>query len=178
MNANDEKIAMTAEETAFIDGFVKKHCRPHEVVIAERLERWCTRMQARIFDSPVEWSLAAAGGILPRLDAAKPAKEPVSPDETVRFVFASDSEHPGKAWRAELHIPPKATVGTMLSVKVSGIGNDAVPEGVLKLAGCKIPLVGGEGGILFDLFLNGIRSSEVSLMRPDGSVEPGKLLFL
>ena len=177
MNATDEtKIEMTPEEQAFIAGFVAEHCVPHEAVIARRLEVWCGRMQQRIIAAPVEWRLAAAGGLLQPLKPETAAPE--SPDETVRFVFASVSARPGKAWRAELTVPPKATVGTMLAVRVSGLGIDAVPEGVLSLAGCKIPLANGEGGILFDLFLSGIRNAEVSLSRPDGSVEGGRLMFL
>lgn len=178
MNANDEKVVMTAEEHAFIDDFVAKRCIPHGTVIAKRLERWCEAMQARIFDEPVEWKLAAAGGILPPIGSKSAAPVPMSPDETVRFVFASESDIPGKAWRAELIIPPNATVGTVLSVKVSGLGIDATPEGVLTLAGCRIPLVSGEGGILFDLFLNGVRNAEVSLARADGTEEPGRLMFI
>ncbi len=73
---------------------------------------------------------------------------------------------------------PRATVGTVLSIRVSGLGIDAVPEGVLSLAGCQIPLQNGEGGILFDLFLNGIRNAVVSLRRPDGTEGDGKLMFL
>ena len=122
MNANDDRIVMTAEETAFIERFVKEHCTPHETVVARRLDRWCAEMQARIFESPIEWSLAAAGGILPAFEPKKKAPPPKSPNEMVRFVFASESDKPGKAWRAELSIPPEATVGTMLSVKVSGLG--------------------------------------------------------
>ena len=177
MNATDDaKIEMTPEERVFIAGFVADHCVPHEAVIAKRLEAWCERMQQRIVAAPVEWRLASAGGILPPLKPAVAAPE--SPDETVRFVFASVSERAGRAWRAELTIPSKATVGTMLSIRVSGLGIDAVPDGVLSLAGCKIPLVRGEGGILFDLFLSGIRNADVSLSRPDGSVEGGRLMFL
>ena len=33
----DEKVVMTAGEAAFIDRFVAEHCRPHAVVMAERL---------------------------------------------------------------------------------------------------------------------------------------------
>lgn len=172
---DDEKIAMTPEETAFIDAFVGKHCVPHERVVARRLEAWCERMQQAIVSAPVQWRLAAAGGVLPPL---RPTESPEAPDEEVRFVFASESERPGKAWRAELTVPPKATVGTMLELGVTGLGIDAVPEGVFSLAGCKIPLQDGKGGILFDLFLGGIRNAEVALVRPDGSVERGRLMFL
>ena len=172
---DDEKIAMTPEETAFIDAFVGKHCVPHERVVARRLEAWCERMQQAIVSAPVQWRLAAAGGVLPPL---RPTESPEAPDEEVRFVFASESERPGKAWRAELTVPPKATVGTMLELGVTGLGIDAVPEGVFSLAGCKIPLQDGKGGILFDLFLGGIRNAEVALARPDGSVERGRLMFL
>ena len=177
MNATDEtRIEMTPEERAFIAGFVADHCVPHGTVISRRLDAWCERMQHRIVAAPVEWRLASAGGILPPLRPE--VATPESPAETVGFIFASVSERPGKAWRAELTIPPKATVGTMLSIRVSGLGIDAVPDGVLSLAGCKIPLSNGEGGILFDLFLSGIRNADVSLSRPDGSVEGGRLMFL
>jgi len=176
MKANDdEKIEMTPAETAFIDAFVGAHCVPHEQVVARRLEVWCARAQQAILAAPTQWRLAATGGVLPQL---KPTTSPESPEETVRFVFASLSERPGRAWRAELTIPPKATVGTMLPVRVSGLGIDAVPEGVLSLAGCQIPLQGGEGAILFDIFLNGIRNARVSLRRPDGTAEDGRLMFL
>ena len=178
MNANDAKIEMTAAETAFIDGFVKERCIPHDTVIERRLERWCAKMQSRIFESPIEWSLAAAGGILPKFEPKAGVQTPKSPAETVRFVFASASGEPGKAWRAELLIPPEATLGTIIPVKVTGLGIDSVPEGVLTLAGCKIPLVNGEGGILFDLFIGGIRTPGVSLTRPDGTSESGKLMFM
>ena len=174
--ANDRpEIEMTPEEKSFIDGFVSRHCVPHETVIARRLEAWCERMQQAVLATPVSWRLAAAGGVLPPLN---PSHTPVAPEEPVRFVFASKSDRPGRAWRAELTVPPKATVGTMLDIRVSGLGIDAVPEGVLAIAGCKVPLQGGEGGILFDLFLGGIRNSTVSLSRPDGSVECGRLMFL
>ena len=174
--ANDRpEIEMTPEEKSFIDGFVSRHCVPHETVIARRLEAWCERMQQAVLATPVSWRLAAAGGILPPLRSAESLE---APDETVRFVFASLSERPGKAWRAELTVPPKATVGTMLELGVTGLGIDAVPEGVFSLAGCKIPLQDGRGGILFDLFLGGIRNAEVALVRPDGSVERGRLMFL
>lgn len=175
MKVTEEEIVMTPAETAFIDAFVARHCVPHEQVVARRLDVWCERMQQKIVEAPLSWSLAAAGGVLPSL---RPAASPESPDEAVRFVFASRSERPGKAWRAELTVPPKATVGTMLPIRVSGLGIDAVPEGVLSLAGCQIPLQDGEGGILFDLFLSGIRSACVSLRRPDGTVEDGRLMFL
>lgn len=171
----EKNVEMTPSEQTFIDAFVKEHCTSHELVIARRLDAWCERMQLAILSEPVEWRLASAGGILPPLHAET---RPESPDETVRFVFASDSERPGKAWRAELTVPPRATVGTLLPLHVSGLGIDAVPQGVFLLAGCKIPLADGKGGILFDIFLSGIRNSDVSLIRPDGSSERGKLMFL
>lgn len=170
-----EMIVMTPAEEAFIDAFVGERCVPHGQVLARRLEAWCERMQQAIVSAPVQWRLAAAGGVLP---PPRPSESPESPEETIRFVFASRSERPGKAWRAELTIPPNASVGTMLDIRVTGLGVDAVPEGVFSVAGCKIPLRDGKGGILFDLFLGGIRNAEVGLTRPDGSVERGRLMFL
>ena len=178
MKTNEEEIEMTAAECAFIDGFVNERCVPHDTVIARRLERWYEKMQSRIFESPIEWNLAAAGGILPKLNSSGKVEPPVSPAESVRFVFASFSDEPRIGWRAELRIPPEATLGTIIPVKVTGLGVDSMPEGVLTLAGCKIPLAGGEGAILFDLFINGIRTPGISLTRPDGTTEPGKLMFM
>jgi len=173
-----ENVVMTPEETAFIDAFVGERCVPHEQVIARRLDAWCARMQQAVVSAPTQWRLAAAGGVLSPLRPTVAPESPVSPEETVRFVFASQSERPGRAWRAELTIPPKASVGTMLPVRVTGLGIDAVPDGVLSLAGCQIPLQNGEGGILFDIFLSGIRNARVSLRRPDGTIEDGRLMFL
>lgn len=170
-----DKIEMTLAESAFIAGFVEEHCVPHEQVVARRLDAWCERAQQAIVAAPVRWRLAAAGGVMAPLH---PEVAPESPDEPVRFVFASISERPGAAWRAELSVPPKATVGTMLELRVAGLGIDAVPMGVFSVAGCKIPLQDGRGCILFDLFLSGIRKAEVALFRPDGSVEHGRLMFL
>lgn len=178
MIAKDVNIEMTAEETAFIDRFVNRRCVPHNVVVSQRLEKWCDKMQLAIFEQPIEWNLAAASGLLPKSAKKVDDKKLKAPDENIRFVFASLCDEPGKAWRAELRIPSGATLGTMLPVKVTGIGSDSLPEGVLALAGCKIPLVDGEGGILFDLFVSGIRSSQVYLLRQNGMPVPGKLMFM
>lgn len=178
MNAEDTKIELTASETAFIEGFVKEHCVPHDDVVSRRLGRWCDKMQSRIFEEPIQWNLAAASGVQPKVVSKGDKKNLKSPDENIRFVFASLNDEPGIAWRAELRIPPGATLGTMLPIKVTGIGSDTVPEGVLHLAGCKIPLTDGDGGILFDLFVSGIRSSQVYLLRQNGMPVPGKLMFM
>lgn len=178
MNAKDTNIELTASETAFIEGFVKEHCVPHDDVVSRRLENWCDKMQLRIFEEPIQWNLAAASGVQLNSGELKNKKNLKSPDENIRFVFASLNDEPGIAWRAELRIPPGATLGTMLPIKVTGIGSDSLPEGVLHLAGCKIPLTEGEGGILFDLFVSGIRSSQVYLLRQNGMPVLGKLMFM
>ena len=41
----EEKVVMTADEAAFIDRFVAEHCRPHAVVMAERLRDFVAKRQ-------------------------------------------------------------------------------------------------------------------------------------
>ena len=45
----EEKVVMTADEAAFIDRFVAEHCRPHAVVMAERLGKFVAERQMALF---------------------------------------------------------------------------------------------------------------------------------
>ena len=165
----EEKAVMTADEAAFIDRFVAEHCRPHAVVMAERLRKFVAERQMAMF--------AADDGPAFALAAGPTAKAPASvkaPDEPVTFVFASEGEDdaPG-AWRAELAVPPGATAETPLTLKVGG--RDVA--GVFALSGVKLPLVDGAAEIPFGVFLAGIKDTDVSLRRPGGDAVKGKLLF-
>ena len=159
-NAIDKKIEMTADEQAFIDRFVADYCRPHRVVMAERLARFVAeRQMALVSGETVDFALAAG------------------PNEEVRFVFASDGESDAAdAWRAELRVPPKATSETMLTIKVCD-SSDRPAEGVFSLAGCALPITGGKAEMPFGMFLAGIQNTEVGLCRPDGQPVGGRLLF-
>ena len=157
------------DEAAFIDRFVADHCRPHAVVMAERLRKFVAERQMAMF--------AADDGPAFALAAGPTAKAPASvkaPDEPVTFVFASEGEDdaPG-AWRAELAVPPGATAETPLTLKVGG--RDVA--GVFALSGVKLPLVDGAAEIPFGVFLAGIKDTDVSLRRPGGDAVKGKLLF-
>ena len=173
-NAIDKKIEMTAEERAFIDRFVADYCRPHRVVMAERLARFVAeRQMAFVSGASADFALAAG----PRRTAAKEATSPVAPDEEVRFAFASEGERDAsEAWRAELSVPPKATSETMLTIKVCD-SSDRPAEGVFSLAGCALPITGGKAEMPFGMFLAGIQNTEVGLCRPDGQPVGGRLLF-
>ena len=165
----EEKVVMTADEAAFIDRFVAGHCRPHAVVMAERLRDFVSKRQMAMFvaeDGPV-FALAAG-------PAAKASASVKAPDEPVTFVFASegDEDAPG-AWRAELAVPPGATAETPLTLKVGG--RDVA--GVFALSGVKLPLMDGAAEIPFGVFLAGIKDTDVSLRRPGGDAVKGKLLF-
>ena len=74
-------------------------------------------------------------------------------------------------------VPPNSKVGTLLSIFV--YGKDGIPaeEGVLRLAGCAIPVSGGRGEIPFELFVGGVRDSEVSFARKGDAPVPGTLCF-
>lgn len=165
----EEKVVMTADEAAFIDRFVAEYCRPHAVVMAERLRKFVSERQMAMFavnDGP---AFALAAGPAVKAPAAVKA-----PDEPVTFVFASEGEEdaPG-AWRAELSVPPGATADTSLALKVQG--RDIA--GVFTLSGIKLPLVDGTAEIPFGVFLAGIKDTDVSLSRPGGERVKGKLLF-
>lgn len=165
----EEKVVMTADEAAFIDRFVAEHCRPHAVVMAERLREFVARRQMAMFAVDDGSAFALAAGPAAQAPAAVKA-----PDEPVTFVFASEGEEdaPG-AWRAELSVPPGATADTSLALKVQG--RDIA--GVFTLSGIKLPLVDGAAEIPFGVFLAGIKDTDVALSRPGGERVKGKLLF-
>ena len=173
-NAIDKKIEMTADEQAFIDRFVADYCRPHRVVMAERLAKFVAERQlAFVSGEAADFALAAG----PRQSAAKDVASPVAPDEEVRFAFASEGENGSPdAWRAELCVPPKATSETMLTIKVCD-SSDRPEEGVFSIAGCALPITDGKAEMPFGLFLAGIQNTEVGLCRPDGRTLGGRLLF-
>ena len=128
--ADDEKIEMTAAERDMIARFTAAKCRPHGEVMAEKLDRFVQSRQLAAVSTANDYALAAASQT-----RHVPSGTPVAPSEDVMFVFASEAEEAGKAWRAELTVPANATVGTLLNLKVSGLGVDAVPQGVFFLAG-------------------------------------------
>lgn len=165
----EEKVVMTADEAAFIDRFVAEHCRPHAVVMAERLRDFVSKRQMALFAADDGPAFALAAGPSAAASAAVKA-----PDEPVTFVFASegDEDAPG-AWRAELAVPPGATAETPLTLKVGG--RDVA--GVFALSGVKLPLMDGVAEIPFGVFLAGIKDTDVSLRRPGGDAVKGKLLF-
>jgi len=165
----EEKVVMTAGEAAFIDRFVAEHCRPHAVVMAERLRSFVAKRQMALFASDDAPAFALAAG-----PAAKAPAAVKSPDEAVTFVFASEGEEDApEAWRAELAVPPGATTETPLALKVRG--RDVA--GVFTLSGMALPLVDGMAEIPFGVFLAGIKDTDVSLRRPGGDSVKGKLLF-
>ena len=165
----EEKVVMTADEAAFIDRFVAEHCRPHAVVMAERLRNFVAKRQMALFAADDGPAFALAAG-----PAAKVPSGVKAPDEPVTFVFASEGEEDEpEAWRAELAVPPGATTETPLALKVRG--RDVA--GVFTLSGVKLPLVDGAAEIPFGVFLAGIKDTDVSLRRPGGDTVKGRLLF-
>lgn len=173
-NAIDKKIEMTAAERAFIDRFVTDYCRPHRVVMAERLAKFVAeRQMAFVSCETADFALAAG----PRRMTEKEVVNPVAPDEEVRFAFASEGDRDAQdAWRAELSVPPKATAETMLTIKVCDSAEQPA-EGVFSLAGCALPITNGMAEMPFGLFLAGIQNTDVGLCRPDGHPVAGRLLF-
>lgn len=165
---NEEKIVMTAEEQAFIKSFTEKYCRPHAVVMAERLAAFvAARRMALLTQDLGDFRLAAGPA------TATPVTGVQAPDEEVTFTFASDADEAN--WKALLSIPAKATSDTMIPVEVT---QGAAPAGGLfKIAGCTLPLEAGHSEIPFGLFLAGIKDTDVALVSVDGVSSPGRLQF-
>ena len=86
----EEKVVMTADEAAFIDRFVAEHCRPHAVVMAERLRNFVAKRQMALFAADDGPSFALAAG-----PAAKVPSIPIrststsSPISTVSWTRAT-----------------------------------------------------------------------------------------
>ena len=170
----NRKSEMTADEQAFIDRVVTAYCRPHRVVMAERLAAFVTERQMAFVSGAAEGFALAAG---PRRPAAAETSSPVSPDEEVRFAFASESEQAShESCRPEMTDTPKATSETMLPIKVCDSSNQPA-EGVFSIAGCALPITKGAAEIPFGLFLAGIQNTDVGLCRPGGRAVTGRLLF-
>ena len=172
-NANEVvEVAATPEEEAFIGRFTAAYCRPHAVVMAERLSAFAASRQMAFLAGGTPGFALAAG-------VSAPAASPVqSPNEEVRFSFASDGapDAPG-AWRATLVVPPKAGPETMLSLTVEDVGGARCGEGVFTLSGTALPLVEGRTAIPFGVFLAGIKNTAVSFRPAGGRAVPGTLAF-
>ena len=63
------------------------------------------------------------------------------------------------------------------AVRVTGRGDVPVEQGMLRLAGCLLPLSDGAADLPFSLFLDGLRDTDVSLARAGGKPVAGRLLF-
>ena len=169
-NASDEKIVMTAGETAFIERFVSDYCRPHAEVMRERLAAFVRARQMALFSQPVAFALAA--GV-----ATPTPVEVKSPEEEVSFTFASEGDPAAAdAWRARVTVPPVATAETALVVEVR-TGQGVPAEGTFAVAGTVLPLVEGRAELPFGLFLAGIKDTEVAFQSPAGVKTPGCLMF-
>lgn len=163
---------MTPEEGAFIERFTAAFCRPHATVMAERLAAFAVRRQMAFLAGGTPGFALAAGVSAPASDQVR------SPDEEVRFSFASDGapDAPG-AWRATLVVPPKAGPETLLSLTVEDAAGTRFTDGVFTLSGTALPLVDGRTEIPFGVFLAGIKNTAVSFRRTDGAAVSGTLAF-
>ena len=169
----DNKVEMTPAEESFIARFTADYCRPHEVVMAERLAAYVAAHNLSFMAGTAPGFSLAAGVCAPGAPA-----DVQSPDEEVCFSFASDgdADDPG-AWKATLVVPPKAGPGTELALTVVDASGEPVGEGVFTLSGTALPLVAGRATIPFGIFLAGIKNTDVSFRRAGGSAVRGTLAF-
>lgn len=170
---DDVPAEMTPAERDFIERFTAERCRSAQTEIA-RVNAFVAARRLSFVTRPVEYAMAAA----PAAATTSAEAAPSGLNEEVRFVFAAEgSVGAAEFWRAELTIPPNAAPETMLPVRVTGYDRMAVPDGLLRLAGCVLPLTDGCAALPFSLFLDGIRDTNVSLCRPDAEPVAGRLLF-
>lgn len=155
-----------------IAGFTAKYCVPHAEVMRERVVRFCGRRRGMALRAAAGGvALAAGKSSVPEADGGVQ-----SPEEEVTFTFASEKGVEDMGWwRARVTVPPVANAGTMLGVEVEKGG--AAADGMLELAGAKLPVRGGKGQMLFGAFLAGLQDTEVRFTDMDGDASEGRLLF-
>ena len=163
------EVSTTSEEDAFMADFISRNCR--RLTASERVQAFIDSRRMSFISTHERYLLAAASAA----GEASAESVPCSPDEEVHFVFAGGGEE--DYWRAELAIPPVAGPETMLNVRVTGRGDVPVGQGMLRLAGCLLPLSEGAADLPFSLFLDGLRDTDVSLARAGGKPVAGRLLF-
>lgn len=162
-------VSTTSEEDAFMADFISRNCR--RLTASERVQAFVDSRRMSFISTHERYLLAA----VPAAGGGAEESVPCSPDEEVHFVFAGGGDE--DYWRAELAIPPVAGPETMLNVRVTGRGDVPVGQGMLRLAGCLLPLSDGAADLPFSLFLDGLRDTDVSLARTGGKPVAGRLLF-
>jgi hypothetical protein len=171
MKNHNDKVEMTREERDFINRFTAEHCRPHSVVMSERLNTFVNRRQFEMLTASPAIDILAAG--MQDNPSLPPSDDVRSPKEPVRFVFVAEDE----SWCAEVIVPPQAEVTTDLIVIVSNRNGETFQDGVFEIAGQSLQLKSGNATLQFGLFLAGIRKAEVVFTPPGGERVSGKLIF-
>ena len=167
----DEGCSLTDAERGTISAFVKSRCKARGAVL-ERLDAFLAARQTSFFTSGrTEWRMAAA--------SAEGVEADKEHREDVRFVFVSDDGTPSESsWRAELSVPGEADGSAPLGLSVFGAGGAPAGEGLFMLAGATLVVDGkGRATIPYDLFLAGIRNSNVAYQRSGGAAVSGSLVF-
>ena len=167
----EEGCSLTDAERGAISAFVRSRCKAQAPVL-ERLDAFLAARQTDFFPAGrTEWRMAAAAA--DGLEAAGERRE------DVRFVFVSDDGAPSESsWRAELSVPGEADGSAPLDLSVFGADGAPAGEGLFTLAGATLVVDGkGRATIPYDLFLAGIRNSNVAYQRGGGAAVPGSLVF-
>ena len=157
----------------FIDRFLAENCRG-EAFLAERLGRFgMLRQLALMASAGSEVRAGASGSDGTDLAAAAGA------DEEVRFYYASVlGTDDDKAWFVELTVPARATIGTMMTIRVGDRVRHPIPSGTIEIAGKTLPFSNGRAEIAYEDFLSGLRDSHIAVRREGASAAvPGRLLF-
>jgi hypothetical protein len=171
MKSHNDTIEMTRKERDFIERFTAEHCRPHSVVMTERLNKFVSRRQIEMLMAAPAIDILAAG--MQDNTASSINNDVRSPREPVRFVFVATDD----LWSAEVVVPPQAEVTTDLIVIVSNRKGEAFQEGVFEIAGQTLQLESGKAKLQFGLFLAGIQKTEVVFTPPGGDPVSGRLMF-
>lgn len=173
---NDGEVKPTPEDGAFIKAFTAKHCR-RSAEEAKRLVEFAIKKRMSFVKASGSYALAAAPAV--GNGAADDAfDDQCGPNEEVHFVYAAENvDEVSGFWRAELTVPRAVRPETMVAVSVSDAERNPVADGVLRIAGCSLPIAAGAATLPFSLFLDGIEDTNVSFSRAGASPVAGRLLF-
>lgn len=157
-------------DNILIHDFVEENFKPCDPL--KELKMWM------LMHPPVPVSASSSGAFDWRMAAARQGMGKCGDAETVDIVFVSTGAPDRKSkWKAVLRLSAKPNSDTKMKLAViTGEGAPAI--GKFEVAGLLVDLQDGRAEISYRDFVNGLKSSEVALIRSDGLATKGVLVLI
>lgn len=166
-----EECSLNEEDLRMIDEFVSTRCRKYDPF--KKLRAWI------FLHPPVPRPIGSQKEETDfRKVAAKDSVRPKAADSEIVFLtYASFcGRASGRGWYASLALSASPSDKTRMPLTV--MDADGCPvEGFFTVAGVRISLSCGHGEIAYSDFVAGLKSPDVGLELPDGTLSPGALVL-